>query len=144
MVVLGCAASAANTASGVGSGDAVAPARGAGSAADPACAAPAGAVEETFTARNAFGVIEGTLLLPAACGPRPVALIIAGSGPTDRNGNQAQALAAQPYRLLATALAAASVAATATTRPGSRRARTPRRARARCASRWGPTTLRSS
>ncbi len=58
--------------------------------------------------RNRFGAIEGTLVLPAACGPRPVALIIAGSGPTDRNGNQAT-LTAQPYRLLASALAARGV-----------------------------------
>jgi fermentation-respiration switch protein FrsA (DUF1100 family) len=65
-------------------------------------------VEETFTSRNRFGAIEGTLVLPAGCGPRPVALIIAGSGPTDRNGNQAT-LTAQPYRLLATALAARGV-----------------------------------
>jgi fermentation-respiration switch protein FrsA (DUF1100 family) len=97
----------AGTPGSSGSGDAVAPARSAGPAADPACAA-APAVDETFTARNRFGAIEGTLVLPAACGPRPVALIIAGSGPTDRNGNQAM-LAAQPYRLLASALAAHGV-----------------------------------
>lgn len=99
----GCAGTPGTSASG----DAVAPARSAGSAADPACA-PAPAVEEAFTARNRFGAIEGTLVLPAACGPRPVALIIAGSGPTDRNGNQAT-LTAQPYRLLASALAARGV-----------------------------------
>ena len=106
MVLSGCAA---NTAGSSGSGESVAPARGASSGTEPACAAPAAAVEETFTARNTFGVIEGTLVLPAACGPRPVALIIAGSGPTDRNGNQAPMLAAQPYRLLAAALAARGV-----------------------------------
>ncbi len=33
------------------------------------------------------GKINGSLLLPAAKGQVPVALIIAGSGPTDRNGN---------------------------------------------------------
>ena len=33
------------------------------------------------------GQIAGSLLMPPAKGPVPVALIIAGSGPTDRNGN---------------------------------------------------------
>ncbi len=33
------------------------------------------------------GRIEGTLRIPAGSGPWPVVLIIAGSGPTDRNGN---------------------------------------------------------
>ncbi|WLI91032.1 alpha/beta fold hydrolase [Massilia sp. R2A-15] len=35
------------------------------------------------------GQLAGSLVLPAAKGPVPVALIIAGSGPTDRNGNSA-------------------------------------------------------
>ncbi len=34
------------------------------------------------------GDISGTLKVPAAAKPMPVVLIIAGSGPTDRNGNQ--------------------------------------------------------
>ena len=33
------------------------------------------------------GVLVGSLLVPARSAPRPVVLIIAGSGPTDRNGN---------------------------------------------------------
>lgn len=33
------------------------------------------------------GTLYGTLEIPAGCGPFPVALIIAGSGPTDRDGN---------------------------------------------------------
>ena len=33
------------------------------------------------------GVLHGTLEVPSGRGPFPVALIIAGSGPTDRNGN---------------------------------------------------------
>jgi pimeloyl-ACP methyl ester carboxylesterase len=100
----GCAASASG---GSGAGDATTASRSATPATDPGCT-PAPAVEETFTAHNTLGAIEGTLVLPAGCGPRPVALIIAGSGPTDRNGNQPQ-LTAQPYRLLATALAARGV-----------------------------------
>ncbi|MDB5917538.1 MAG: hydrolase, alpha/beta fold family, partial [Massilia sp.] len=35
------------------------------------------------------GQIVGSLVLPLAKAPVPVALIIAGSGPTDRNGNSA-------------------------------------------------------
>lgn len=34
------------------------------------------------------GTLEGTLLMPATKTPVPLVLIIAGSGPTDRNGNQ--------------------------------------------------------
>ena len=37
------------------------------------------------------GILYGTLLLPGSQQPPPVALIVAGSGPTDRNGNQPQA-----------------------------------------------------
>jgi uncharacterized protein len=36
---------------------------------------------------TATGTLHGTLELPAGHGPFPLALIIAGSGPTDRNGN---------------------------------------------------------
>jgi fermentation-respiration switch protein FrsA (DUF1100 family) len=35
------------------------------------------------------GVLHGTLLLPGSQGPWPVALILSGSGPTDRDGNSA-------------------------------------------------------
>lgn len=38
---------------------------------------------------TATGTIEGTLCLPETPIPMPVALIVAGSGPTDRNGNNA-------------------------------------------------------
>lgn len=38
------------------------------------------------------GTLHGTLDLPAARGPLPVVLIIAGSGPTDRDGNQPKRL----------------------------------------------------
>ena len=52
------------------------------------------------------GMLHGTLELPAGKGPFPVALIIAGSGPTDRNGNDAQlGLNTDCYKLLAEALA---------------------------------------
>ena len=46
--------------------------------------APAESMVELATSS---GTIHGTMLLPERTGPVPVALIIAGSGPTDRDGN---------------------------------------------------------
>lgn len=49
---------------------------------------PATAVaESSATLDTPTGTLHGSLLLPATPGPWPIALIIAGSGPTDRNGN---------------------------------------------------------
>jgi pimeloyl-ACP methyl ester carboxylesterase len=91
------------------SADAPPAAKGANAAPGAAatCAAAA-ASEETLAVRNAYGAIEGTLVLPAGCGARPVALVVAGSGPTDRDGNQ-PTLRARPYALLASALAAQGI-----------------------------------
>src|SRR5216684_8281311 len=50
-------------------------------------AAPLAITNEEVTLKTPTGEIFGTLELPAARQPVPVALIIAGSGPTDRNGN---------------------------------------------------------
>ena len=58
---------------------------------------------------TASGTIDGSLLAPAGRGPWPVALLIGGSGPTDRNGNN-PALKNDSLRLLATALAAQGIA----------------------------------
>ena len=44
---------------------------------------------ETVTLKTATGDLFGTLELPTQTPPIPVALIIAGSGPTDRDGNSA-------------------------------------------------------
>lgn len=44
-------------------------------------------MEEPVTLETKTGKIEGTLLCPPAVKKMPVVLIIAGSGPTDRNGN---------------------------------------------------------
>jgi len=44
------------------------------------------AQEEAITLKTSSGNLQGTLLLPEIENP-PVVLIIAGSGPTDRNGN---------------------------------------------------------
>jgi pimeloyl-ACP methyl ester carboxylesterase len=43
--------------------------------------------ETNIVLHTASGDIAGTLTIPAQPGKMPVALIIAGSGPTDRNGN---------------------------------------------------------
>lgn len=44
--------------------------------------------EDSITLKTGTGEIHGTLLIPISAQPMPVALIIAGSGPTDRDGNQ--------------------------------------------------------
>ena len=59
------------------------------STADNLPPAPTSIVEQETTLATATGNILGTLELPAARFPVPVVLIIAGSGPTDRNGNSA-------------------------------------------------------
>jgi alpha/beta superfamily hydrolase len=46
-----------------------------------------GQSEETITLKTETGDIEGTLTIPNVKLPVPIALIIAGSGPTDRDGN---------------------------------------------------------
>jgi pimeloyl-ACP methyl ester carboxylesterase len=48
--------------------------------------------------------LKGTLLAPAAKS-RATVLIVPGSGPTDRDGNNPMGVAAAPYRMLAEALA---------------------------------------
>lgn len=64
------------------------------------------------------GTLYGTLTMPAgAAGPVPVALIIAGSGPTDRDGNQ-RGTGAASLRLLAHALAERGVATLRTDKRG--------------------------
>lgn len=54
-------------------------------------------------------LIDGTLLLPTTDEPVPLAIIIAGSGPTDRNGNQPM-MNNNSLKLLAEALTADSIA----------------------------------
>jgi len=43
--------------------------------------------EHAIELSTAWGKLSGTLLLPAGDGPWTVALLVAGSGPTDRDGN---------------------------------------------------------
>ena len=45
--------------------------------------------EQALTQASKSATLAGTLLVPPASGKLPVALIIAGSGPTDRDGNSA-------------------------------------------------------
>lgn len=73
--------------------------------------APAGFVEESATLTTATGIIHGTLDLPSGTGPFPVALIIAGSGPTDRDGNSAMLAGKNnSLKMLAQSLATANIA----------------------------------
>jgi hypothetical protein len=58
-----------------------------GAAAACALPLPACAAESGMVLRTATGSIYGTLMLPASAKVSPVVLIIAGSGPTDRDGN---------------------------------------------------------
>lgn len=60
--------------------------------------------------------LHGTLLAPSET--RAAALIIAGSGPTDRDGNSPMGVSASSYRLLAEGLAAHGVATVRTDKRG--------------------------
>jgi len=74
-------------------------------------APPAGALESPYTVTSAGFPLAGTLTLPrGAHGPVPVAVIIAGSGPTDRDGNSRMGLRTNTYAQLAWALAARGIA----------------------------------
>lgn len=46
--------------------------------------------DERVQLQTPTGTLQGTLDLPSGTAPHPVVLIIAGSGATDRDGNQAQ------------------------------------------------------
>jgi hypothetical protein len=66
--------------------------------------------EEAAEIRVASGTLAGTLLLPASSGKVPVVLVIAGSGPTDRNGNTQGMGPNNSLRLLGEGLAARGIA----------------------------------
>jgi alpha-beta hydrolase superfamily lysophospholipase len=69
------------------------------------------AADSDVTLATPTGTLYGTLSLPTGRGPFPVALIIAGSGPTDRNGNNPLIPGkSDTYRLLAEALASRGIA----------------------------------
>jgi pimeloyl-ACP methyl ester carboxylesterase len=73
-------------------------------------ARPATAADLPYDLITPTGAIYGSLLLPAAPARPPVVLIVAGSGPTNRDGNNPLGVGAAPYRLLAEALASAGIA----------------------------------
>jgi pimeloyl-ACP methyl ester carboxylesterase len=76
---------------------------------------PRSVIELPFSFQSGALTLPGTLTMPANYSSRlPVALIVAGSGPTDRNGNSAGPLRAQNnsnlYAILAWQLADAGIA----------------------------------
>jgi pimeloyl-ACP methyl ester carboxylesterase len=73
--------------------------------------APSGVVAEPFEMMRDGVALRGDLWLPrAATAKVSVVLFIAGSGPTDRDGNNAAGLSTDAYRMLAEGLAAKGIA----------------------------------
>jgi pimeloyl-ACP methyl ester carboxylesterase len=67
--------------------------------------------EESVELKTPTGSIYGTLVVPKSSKPMPVVLLIAGSGPTDRNGNTPLIAGRnRSLELLAEALAARNIA----------------------------------
>jgi len=72
---------------------------------------PAVAVESPYTIHSGALELGGTLTLPrGATGRLPVVVIIAGSGPTDRNGNSMMGIRPNSYAQLAWRLAERGIA----------------------------------
>ena len=65
---------------------------------------------ESIEVQGPAGVLRGSYLAPTANANGAVVLIIPGSGPTDRDGNNPMGIRASTYRLLAEGLAAQGVA----------------------------------
>lgn len=67
--------------------------------------------QSNIVLKTTSGNIYGTLTMPAGQKKTPVVLIIAGSGPTDRNGNSEQGgLKSNAYKMLADSLQQAGIA----------------------------------
>ena len=72
---------------------------------------PSGAVETAYTIKSGALGLGATLTVPrGATGRVPVAIIIAGSGPTDRNGNSVLGIRPNSYAQLAWRLAERGIA----------------------------------
>ncbi len=72
---------------------------------------PPGVIEEAFEETREGVALRGELWIPAGEIEKiPVVLVIAGSGPTDRDGNSSLGLRTDAYRLVAAALAARGIA----------------------------------
>lgn len=73
-------------------------------------ASPAPFTQQAVTVATPGGArLSGTLTIPSGSGPFPVALIVAGSGPVDRDGNGG-GMRSDAYKLLAAGLAAHGIA----------------------------------
>ena len=73
--------------------------------------APAAAIESPYTIRSSWLELGGTLTTPrGVTKPIPVVVIIAGSGPTDRNGNSMMGIRPNSYAQLAWRLAERGIA----------------------------------
>ena len=66
--------------------------------------------EENIQLSTATGAIYGTVTLPLVYTEVPVVLIIAGSGPTDRNSNNPYGLSTDSYKMIAYELAENGIA----------------------------------
>ncbi|AUX19765.1 alpha/beta hydrolase [Sorangium cellulosum] len=87
---------------GCGAGEGESGEASAGGGDTPACPE---AESAEITAQNEHGTLAGTLEVPAGCGPFPAVVILPGSGPTDRDGNNAPGgVASNAYKLLAQGL----------------------------------------
>lgn len=73
-------------------------------------AAFAAPTESPMTLKVPGGMLYATLRMPDGKGPFPVALIIAGSGPADRDGNSGKLASTDDYKLLARSLASSGIA----------------------------------
>lgn len=72
---------------------------------------PAAVVETPYTIHSGSFELGATLTMPKnTTGPVPVALIVAGSGPTDRNGNSLMGIRPNSYAQLAWRLAERGIA----------------------------------
>lgn len=77
----------------------------------PVAALAVAQTEEPVELKTADLTLSGTLSMPVnAKGPVPIVVIIAGSGPTDRNGNQQTSVKGNTYKMLADSLAARGIA----------------------------------
>lgn len=72
-------------------------------------AAPSAPIQTYVQAPGPLGPLKGTMLVPAVGNAPMMLLIIPGSGPTDRDGNNPLGVKASTYRLLAEGLAARGI-----------------------------------
>ncbi|MCQ9426292.1 lysophospholipase [Pseudomonas sp. LJDD11] len=73
-------------------------------------AATPSVMQRPISVQTGNGTLYGTLLLPRASRPVPVVLLIAGSGPTDRNGNNPEGGRNDSLKQLAITLARHNIA----------------------------------